>query len=98
MKVKYLKSAKQDLIDGFNFYDSQEKGLGLYFLETLYSDIDSLKLFPKRYSIHLEQYHRMLSTRFPYAIYYKIAKDDIQIYAVIDCRRNPDWIKTKLKK
>lgn len=49
MKIKYLKSGKLDLRNGYNFYEMQKKGLGLYFLETLYSDIDSLKFFPGIY-------------------------------------------------
>ena len=45
MKIKILKSAKNDLREGFYFYESQQAGLGTYFLETLSSDIESLKLF-----------------------------------------------------
>ena len=96
MKIQYLKSAKHDLKSGFNFYEAQEKGLGLYFLETLYSDIDSLKLFSSIYP-KVYGYQRMLSKRFPYAIYYKIENKYIRIYAVINCRRSPIWIKNKLK-
>ena len=49
MKIKILKSAKNDLREGFYFYESQQAGLGTYFLETLSSDIESLKLFAGRY-------------------------------------------------
>jgi len=38
----------------------------------------------------------MLSKRFPFAIYYKVAKDQAVVYAVLDCRRNPAWIRKKL--
>jgi hypothetical protein len=39
MKIKILESAKQDLREGFYFYESQEAGIGSYFLESLISDI-----------------------------------------------------------
>lgn len=97
MKIRYLKSAKRDLLEGFSFYESKESGLGLYFLESLYSDIDSLKLFAGIHSIHFGKYYRLLSKRFPFAVYYKIDKNKVKIYAVIDCRRNPAWIRKKLK-
>ena len=42
MKVKISGAASQDLLDGFHFYECQDKGLGVYFLDTLFSDIDSL--------------------------------------------------------
>lgn len=44
MKIKILFSAMDDLTEGFEFYENQLGGLGNYFMETLFSDIDSLKL------------------------------------------------------
>jgi hypothetical protein len=31
MNIKILSSAKDDLIDGYNFYEQQQKGIGGYF-------------------------------------------------------------------
>ncbi len=45
MKIKILPSASQDLIDGYWFYEKQSPGLGSYFKDTLFSDIDSLVFF-----------------------------------------------------
>jgi len=42
MKLEILDLAKNDLIEGYHFYQAREPGLGSYFLDTLYSDIDSL--------------------------------------------------------
>lgn len=44
MKIRILESASQDLIDGFHFYEKQAIGLGNYFLDSLFSDIDSLQV------------------------------------------------------
>ncbi|MCK4796004.1 MAG: type II toxin-antitoxin system RelE/ParE family toxin [Spirochaetes bacterium] len=97
MKIKILNSANHDLIDGYWFYEKQAKGLGAYFLDTLFSDIDSLKIYAGIHSIHFEKYHRLLSKRFPFAVYYRIKNDTVLVYAVLDCRRNPAWIRKKLK-
>jgi len=97
MKIKILNSANIDLIDGYWFYEKQAKDLGAYFLDTLFSDIDSLKIYAGIHSIHFEKYHRLLSKRFPFAIYYCIEDDTALVYAVLDCRRNPAWIRKKLK-
>ena len=43
MKIKILESAKEDLKDGFHFYEFQEKDIGSYFLDALSSDIESLR-------------------------------------------------------
>ena len=42
MKLEILESARKDLVDGFHFYEKQADGIGRYFLESMYSDIDSL--------------------------------------------------------
>jgi hypothetical protein len=43
--ITILPSARTDLASGFAFYESQGSGLGSYFMEALFSDIDSLKLY-----------------------------------------------------
>ena len=88
MIVKILPSAKQDLRDGFTFYERQADGLGTYFLDTLLADIDSLSLFA---GIHTRrgQHHRFISKRFPYWIYYRIEHDIVFVSAILDARQNP---------
>lgn len=45
MKIRILRPAERDLEEGYRFYESQSPGLGSYFLDSLYSDIDSLAYF-----------------------------------------------------
>lgn len=45
MKVEILDEAQNDLLDGFRFYENQSEGLGDYFLDSLFSDIDSLQIY-----------------------------------------------------
>ena len=45
MKVEILDRAEADLVSGFEFYEKQQPGLGAYFRETLFHDID-LDFFP----------------------------------------------------
>jgi plasmid stabilization system protein ParE len=97
MRIKILSIAEDDLEDGYRFYESQAEGLGTYFLDTLYSDIDSLAYFAGIHRVVLG-YHRLLSLRFPFAVYYRFADDEVIVFAVLDCRRNPSWIRKKLFK
>ncbi len=97
MKLELLDLAQGDLIDGYHFYESQETGLGNYFLDTLYSDIDSLRFFG---GIHRKAYknlHRALSKRFPFAIYYTLESETVRVRSVVDCRRNPSWVRQHLR-
>jgi len=45
VKIEILDEAQEDLIEGFRFYQSRAAGVGFYFLDCLFSDIDSLRLF-----------------------------------------------------
>lgn len=97
MRIEILSTATEDLLDGYYFYERQAPGLGNYFLDTLYSDIDSLLVYA---GIHRVVYgkHRTLSKRFPYGIYYTVEAETVRVHAVLDCRRNPSWIRRRLRK
>ena len=97
MRIKLLSTALEDLSDGRLFYERQGEGLGEYFFDSLFSDIDSLMLYG---GIHpnVFGYNRMLSKRFPYAIYYRLEGEAVVVvWRVLDLRRDPKKIKRALK-
>jgi len=97
MRIEVLDSAQQDLVAGYAFYERQAHGLGAYFLDSLFSDIDSLRLFAGIHAVYFGRYHRLLSKRFPFAIYYRVETALVRVYAVLDCRQNPRGIATRMK-
>jgi plasmid stabilization system protein ParE len=96
VKVEILDEAERDLIEGFRFFEAQEKGLGDYFFDSLSADIDSLRLYAGIHTLHLG-HHRLLSKRFPFAVYYEVDGNRVRVNAILDCRRDPAWIKERLK-
>ncbi len=77
-----------DLADGRGFYGRQGRGVGAYFFDSLFADIDSLLLYA---GIHPKVlgYHRMLAHRFRYAVYYRIEGEDVVVVRVLDLRQDP---------
>ena len=61
MKIKILASASQDLIDGYWFYEKQAQGVGTYFLDSLFSDIESLASSGGIHPLHFGKYHRLVN-------------------------------------
>ena len=63
MRIEIVSEAADDLVAGAKFYERKRAGLGEYFLNSLYSDIDSLLLYA---GIHrsIFGFHRALSKRF----------------------------------
>ena len=96
MKIQIQRSAQQDLIEGYRFYEQQTEGLGSYFVDALFSDIDSLMINAGVHQVYFGKYHRLLSKRFPFAVYYRVENQTARVYAVLDCRRHPAWIRKKL--
>ena len=39
----------------------------------------------------------MLSKRFPFGIYYEIERETTYVYAILDMRRDPLWIRRELQ-
>ena len=97
MKIAILEQAKRDLIDGFRFYEDQAAGLGSYFLTNLYADIESLRIYGGIHNKPYKNYHRMLSRRFPFAVFYRVDRETVLIHAILDCRRDPAWIRKTLQ-
>lgn len=96
MKIQILDLAKSDLIAGHYFYEKQEPGLGDYFLRHLYTDIDDLMITAGTHLTPYRHFHRALSKRFPFAIFY--TKDEVvKVQAIADCRRRPSWIRRYLR-
>jgi plasmid stabilization system protein ParE len=96
MTLRILDLAERDLLAGFDFYERQCIGAGEYFIESLLADIESLRLFA---GVHRKAFgfHKMLSRRFPHAIYYRLSRNDVEVWRVLDCRRDPRWIVRQLK-
>jgi len=97
ISIELSKDAEKDISNAIDFYDNISSGLGEYFLTSIMSDIESLRIY---HGIHIKinNYFRMLSKKFPFAIYYKIDNDRVQVYAVLDCRQDPRKINKRLDK
>jgi hypothetical protein len=95
-RIVVLEEAAEDIERGREFYNLQEIDVGDYFEDTILSDIESLRLFHGIHSKHFG-FHRILSKRFPFGIYYREASEATQVFAVLDLRRNPIRIRNELE-
>jgi hypothetical protein len=62
MRIEILDEAEKELVNGFAFYERQSKGLGDYFLDSIFSDVESLHLYAGIHAFHFG-YHRLLAKR-----------------------------------
>ena len=97
MTVVILEDAADDMEAGRRFYESRESGMGDYFVASIFSDLDSLVLYAGIHRLHFG-FHRMLSKRFPFGIYYEVERETAYVYAILDMRRDPLWIRRELQR
>ena len=96
MKIKLIESASRELFETYDFYEKQGEGLGAHFASSVFAEIDSLGKFGGIHPVFFGRYHRLVCTRFPFTIYYSIDGDVVIIRAIIDSRRDPEWIEEQL--
>ena len=97
MTIEILSTAEDDLVDGYHFYENQEVGVGDYFLNTMFAEIDSHRLYAGTHRIFWGRY-RMLSKTFPFGIFYTINGTSVQVRAVLDLRRHPSWLRRRARR
>ena len=96
MRIRIVASARNDLDEGYQFYESQEPGLGDYFISSTKADIEGLRVSAGIHPVKHKGFRRMLCRVFPFAVDYRTKDDQAIVYAVIDCRRDPAWIRRRL--
>ena len=96
MRIRIADEALHDLREGFLFYEAQQAGLGDYFATCLRSDIEGLRISAGIHRIVYGDYHRLLSRVFAFGIFYTCSSTEAIVWAVIDLRRVPEWIRQKL--
>lgn len=70
IRVEISEDAQADLNEGFVFYETQEPGLGDYFVACLRANIEGLKVSAGAHRVVYADYHRLLSKVFPYGVFY----------------------------
>jgi toxin ParE1/3/4 len=95
--LRFLPEVEEDLIGGYLWYESKSPGLGEEFLRIFYACAGEIPqnplLYPKVYS----EFRRRLLRRFPYAIYFVIKDDQIIVFGLFHCARDPRIIRVKLR-
>ena len=96
MIVRILPAALVDLDEAYEFYEQQNSEIGDYFLASIESDIESLSYEAGIHPVVYDFYHVKYTRRFPYAIFYYLLENIVYVDAVLDCRRDPEWISERL--
>jgi len=91
MTFSFHPLAKAELQDAVEYYEQQQVGLGLEFLEEIYAAIQRVLQFPTAWPQSSRRSRRCLTNRFPYGIIYEIRDSEFLIVAVTHHSRKPTY-------
>ena len=74
----------------------QNPGVGTYFFDSVFSDVDSLVLYGGKHTVRFG-FYRMVASRFPYLVFYKVEDDVVVVFRILPGRRDPNWIRLALR-
>jgi hypothetical protein len=81
--------AQDEIIDAFNYYELQQKGLGDTFLKALDSAFKNIAKAPNGYQL-INQFHRQYPMKkFPFVILYETDQESLFVDAVFHTGKNP---------
>ena len=89
--------ADLDVEAAFDWYEKEQPGLGLEFLDELRAVYDQIVAGPQRYQELRSGIRRVLLRRFPYAVYFAIERESIVVVAVLHASRDPEeWQRRRM--
>ena len=88
--VRFTPTASRDVEFAVKWYDLQRHGLGQHVLEELDRALAVLDAAPLAGPIVMRDVRRVLLHRFPYAAYYRVIEETIEVRAVLHLRRDVD--------
>jgi plasmid stabilization system protein ParE len=97
MMVEFLDTAKAELVDAIDYYNTESEGLGYEFAAEVKRTIERIVQYPHAWSPISERTRRCRTKRFPYGVIYHVRDDIILIVAVMHLHRNPESWKARLR-
>ena len=91
MKYRFHPEAHREFLCAVDYYETCQPGLGLGFVEEIYSAIQRILHFPSAWTQVSTNARRCLINRFPFGVIYSLSGDKIIILAIMQLNRNPGY-------
>jgi toxin ParE1/3/4 len=95
--LRFLPEVESDAINGYIWYEAKSRGLGEDFLRMFYASANEISWNPSLYPKLYLDFRRRLLRRFPYAIYFTTVNDQVIVFGLFHCARNPEAVNAALQ-
>lgn len=89
MTIRFRSEAASDVVLAREWYDGQRPGLGDDFVQSLERVVGLVSELPEAFPEIAVGLRRALLGRFPYAVYYRLDGDLVDVIACLHTRRSP---------
>ena len=89
LPFKLTEEAKKDVSEAFTFYESEQAGLGVYFLTQLDTCLNSISENPLKYPNKRGNFKEALIHKFPFLVVFEPVEGNLLVYAVFHTSKNP---------
>jgi toxin ParE1/3/4 len=81
--------AEADALEAYRWYGEQLPGLGDDFLTEIDRALENIRTNPEAHRKLHREFRRVLTRRFPYAVFYAVRGDRIVVFAMLHTARDP---------
>jgi plasmid stabilization system protein ParE len=96
MIIRFTPEADIELTEARHWYAHQRKDLDLEFMDCIDDALSRVVRNPRLHPIVYRTLRRAVVRRFPFAVFYEISADEIQVIAVFHSRRDPERWKSRV--
>jgi plasmid stabilization system protein ParE len=97
MIIRFTPEADAELAEARQWYARQREDLDFEFMECIDEALSRVVREPNLYPIVYRNLRRAVVRRFPFAVFYEITTDEIQVIAVFHSRRDPEEWQSRLR-
>ncbi len=91
MRFTFHEDAEKEFDKAIDYYEDCRRGLGMDFAQEVYAAISRIIQYPDACSPMSKNTRRCLVHRFPFGVIYRVKSGNIEIVAVADLRRRPEF-------
>ena len=88
-KLEIRPLAAMEILEAFDWYESQREGLGVEFLDELEIFYNILQRNPSSYGYYDKPIRQGKIERFPYVVVFEIFDEVVQVYSVFMTKQDP---------
>lgn len=96
MIIRFTPEADAELAEARQWYARQRDNLDAEFMQSIDDALTRIVTRPNQYPVVYRTLRRAVVRRFPFAVFYEFAANEIQVIAVFHSRRDPQRWKSRV--